>query len=461
MPFLEVDMMALEAVNSQNAGADEKPLATEITQSNAGTTDHPDAKNSKRELLYAFIVVFFGITAVSLSQQNAISLIPLKNLLKNELNADRAATAGFFFWLGLAWYFKPFFGIFTDAFPFFGTRRKSYVVTGAILSVAGFIALIYTPHRYADLLAMCIAINVFMVITSTAVGGFMTEKAQSFKASGRFASVFQVAYQTAGVVGGPLGGILATVAFGWTNAASAAIMFLPIPAAIFFLKEKHIHIDSEKLLGDAGTQLKKIVKAKTMWAAAGFSFLFYFAPGIQTALFYRQQDVLHMSTKQQGLMMFLNGFFAILTAIIYGGYAAKRWNLRRLLIWCIVAGAVSQMGYAFYNSMNQAYIIEIIWGLGWAAADMALSDLYMRATPAGSEALGFSLMVSVRNLSLFGADWLGAKAMESYHIHFSTMAIANGLISLIAVPFVFLLPGFIVDQRDSRTEAESAPSTVW
>ena len=215
----------------------------------------PKPEKSDRSLLYAFIVVFLGITAVTLSQQNAIGLIPLKNLLKNELHEDRAATAAFFFWLGLAWYFKPFFGIFTDAFPFLGTRRKSYIVTGAILSVAGFIALIYTPHRYAPLLGMCVAINVFMVITSTAVGGFMTEKAQAFNASGRFASVFQVAYQTAGVAGGPLGGILAAMAFGWTGAASAAIMFLPIPAALFFLKEKRINIDTQKLLGDARKQL--------------------------------------------------------------------------------------------------------------------------------------------------------------------------------------------------------------
>ena len=418
------------------------------------------SSEDRRSLLYAFIVVFFGITAVTLSQQQAIGLIPLRNLLKNELHVDRAANAAFFFWLGIAWYFKPFFGIFTDAFPFLGTRRKSYIVTGSILSVAGFIALIYTPHRYAALLAVSIAINVFMVITSTAVGGFMTEKAQAFGASGRFASVFQIAYQIANVVGGPVGGILAAMAFGWTGAASAAIMFLPIPAAIFFLQEKRVNIDAQKLLGDARKQLTKIAKAKTMWGAAGFSFLFYFAPGIQTALFYRQQNDLHMSTKQQGLMFFLNGIFAMLTAAIYGGYAVKRWNLRKLLLWCIVAGALAQMSYAFYNSMGQAYVIESLWGLGWASADMALTDLYMRATPPGSEALGFSLMVSVRNLSLFGADWVGSKAMDVYHFHFSTMAIANGLISLIAVPFVFLLPGFIVDRRDSRAEAEAIPPST-
>ncbi len=306
---------------------------------------------------------------------------------------------------------------------------------------------------------MCIVINIFMVVTSTAVGGFMTEKAQAFNASGRFSSVFQMAYQMAGLIGGPLGGILAAMAFGWTGAASAAIMFLPIPAAIFFLKEQPKTIDPKRLLAEARQQLAKVATTKTMWAAAGFSFLFYFAPGIQTALFYRQQDVLHMSTRTQGLMQFLNGVFGIVTATIYGGFACKRWNLRKLLLWCIIIGAFAQMGYAFYSSMGRAYIIESFWGLGWSAADMALTDLYMRATPGGSEGLGFSLMVSVRNLSLFWSR-LGRckRCWRLFHLSFATMAISNGLISLIAVPFLFLLPGFIVDRKDARAESELIPT---
>lgn len=420
-------------------------------------TGSPNEAKNNRELLFAAIVVFVGITAVTLSQQNAIGLIPLKNLLKNELHEDRAATAAFFFWLGLAWYFKPFFGIFTDAFPFFGTRRKSYILSGAILSVVGFVALVYTPHRYTPLLAVCIAINVFMVVTSTAVGGFMTEKAQALRASGRFSSIFQIAYQMSYVFGGPLSGILAAMAFGWTWVASAAIMFLPIPAAIFFLKEQHTNIDSKKMLAEAKKQLAKAATAKTMWAAAAFSFLFYFAPGIQTALFYQQQDVLHMSTRTQGFMLFLNGIFGIMSATVYGSFACKHWTLRKLLFWSIAIGAVAQMGYAFYSTVDRAYIIESFWGLGWSAADMALTDLYMRATPGGSEGLGFSLMVSVRNLALFGADWIGSKAMDTYHFHFSTMAIANGSISLIALPFLFWLPGFIVDRKDTRGASSSAP----
>jgi predicted MFS family arabinose efflux permease len=417
----------------------------------------PDLARQKRERLFAFLVVFMGITAVTLAQLQAIGLIPLKNLLKNELHETKASTAAFFFWIGLAWYFKPFFGIFTDAFPFFGTRRKSYILLGAVLSVASFVALIFTPHDYTSLLAVCIMINVCMVITSTATGGYMTEKAQELKASGGFASIFQIAYQMSGVLGGPLGGILAAMAFGWTGAAGAVIMLLPIPAAMFFLKEKRVHVDSQQLLTNAGAQLKKIVRAKTMWAAAGFSFLFYFAPGIQTALFYRQQNLLHMTTGQQGLMLFLNGIFAVAAATFYGSYATKRWPLRKLLFWSILAGGLSQMCYYFYNSMEAAYVVEALWGLGWASADMALADLYMRSAPRGSEALGFSLMVSVRNLSIFGADWLGSSAMETYHIDFGTMALANGVISLVALPFVFLLAGRIVDRTDSKVEAELIP----
>ncbi|MGH9686369.1 MAG: hypothetical protein ACRD5K_04675, partial [Candidatus Acidiferrales bacterium] len=127
-------------------------MATETIQPNIGPDTGPNGKARKRELLYAVIVVFIGISAVTLAQFQAIGLIPLKNLLKNELHEDRAATAAFFFWMQFAWYFKPFFGIITDAFPFLGTRRKSYMIVGAVLCVGCFISLIFVPHRYNALL---------------------------------------------------------------------------------------------------------------------------------------------------------------------------------------------------------------------------------------------------------------------------------------------------------------------
>jgi predicted MFS family arabinose efflux permease len=429
-------------------------LATETTQPYIEPTGGPEAAKSKRSLLIATIVVAVGILGVTLPQFQLLGLIPLKNLLKNSLHQDRAATAAFFFWIQFAWYLKPFFGIITDAFPFLGTRRKSYMLIGAVLTVACFTMLLFTPHTYGKLLTVCVAINVFMVLTSTAVGGLMVETGQAFGSTGRLSSVFQFVTQFSFVVAGPVGGFLGAIAFGWTAGAAGAVMFLVVPVTILLLHERRRRVDSKQLLNDAGKQLRKIANAKTMWAAAAFSALFYCAPGIFTAEFYQQQNVMHLNTEGQGMLMLLQGVFGVISATLYGTFFCRRINLRWLLAVCIMVGAASQFGYAFYTTFHRAWFIDSFYGLGWTAADMALMDLAMRATPAGSEALGFSLMMSVRNLSLFGSDWVGSKAMDVYHLHLSTMATANALISLIAVPFVFLLPGFIVDRRDSVAEAE-------
>ncbi len=429
-------------------------MATEITQPDIGPDTGPEQKKN-RTLPYAAIVVVVGVLGVTLPQFQVLGYIPIQNLLKNELHESRAASAAFLFWIQFAWYFKPFFGIVIDAFPFLGTRRKSYILTGAALTVASFVVLLFTPHRYGSLLTVCVAINVFMVVASTAIGGFMVETGQQFGATGRLASVFNFMSQGSYIIAGPLGGFLGAIAFGWTAAAGGATMFLVIPVTMIFLRERRKKIDSKQVLSEAGKQLKNIASAKTMWAAAAFSALFYCAPGISTAEFYQQQNVMHLGTEGQGVLLLLQGVFAVVAATLYGTFFCRRFNLRWLLIVCITLGALSQFGYSFYTTFHRAWFIDSFYGLGWTAADMTLMDLAMRATPVGSEALGFSLMMSVRNLSLFGSNWAGSKVMDIYHLHLSTMATANALISLIAVPFVFVLPGFFVDRKDSSAEAEA------
>lgn len=419
----------------------------------ATATTEPNQAKSNQPLIFAAIIIIVGFLGTTLSQFQLIGLIPLKNLLKNELHADRASTAAFFFWIQFAWYFKPFAGIITDAFPLLGTRRKSYILIGSLLTVSCFIVLYFTPHQYNKLLVVCVAINVFMVITSTVLGGFMVETAQAFSAPGRLTAVRNFVEQFCFVIAGPLGGFLGAISFGWTAAAGGAIMFLVVPTTILFLKEQRRRVPSKELLDRAGKQLVKIANARTMWAAAGFSALFYCAPGIMTAVFYQQQNVLHMTTEGQGFLVFLNGVFGVLAAILYGTFGCRRFKLRTLLVCCLMLGAASQLGYYFYSTVHHAYVIESFYGLGWTLADVSLMDLAVRATPSGSEGLGFALMMSVRNLSLFGSDWVGSKLMETQHLQFHTLVLANGGISLLAVPFIFLLPALIVDRTDAGPEA--------
>ena len=126
-----------------------------------------------RALVYAALVIVAGVLATTLAQTQVLARLPLQNLLKNELHADRTANAAFFFWAGLAWYLKPFAGILTDAFPLFGSRRKSYILISATLAALSWLVLIVTPHEYRNLLFVVIVINTFMMVTSTVVGGLL------------------------------------------------------------------------------------------------------------------------------------------------------------------------------------------------------------------------------------------------------------------------------------------------
>ena len=413
-------------------------------------TPTPNRQRPDKALLYGALVIIAGVLATTLAQTQVLARLPLQNLLKNELNADRTANAAFFFWAGLAWYLKPLAGILTDAYPLFGSRRKSYIVLSASLAALSWLVLIVTPHQYGNLLFVVIVINVFMMTTSTAVGGYMVETAQATAGSGRLTAIRQFVQQACFVVNGPVAGYLASIAFGWTAAACGGIMFLLVPVTILFLQEQRRRLDSREVLDNAKKQLYKIETARTMWAAAGLMALFYIAPGFATALFYKQQNDLHFTTQTQGFLQLIAGVSGILAAIGYG-ILCRRLNLRTLLVWCMLVATIANLGYLFYSSLGRAQAIDALNGFGYTLAELALMDLAVRSTPAGSEGLGFSIMISVRNLALFGTDWFGANLLDQYHLSFAFVVIANSVTTLIAVPLVFLLPRIIVARKDAET----------
>src|SRR5271155_3737659 len=110
--------------------------------SETASSDNLGKKIENRYLLRLGLVIVFGIFATTLPQSTGLGRLPLQFLLKNEVGVTREQMAAFFFWAGLAWYLKPFAGILTDALPFFGTRRRSYILISASLAALSWLALI-------------------------------------------------------------------------------------------------------------------------------------------------------------------------------------------------------------------------------------------------------------------------------------------------------------------------------
>jgi hypothetical protein len=302
------------------------------------------------------------------------------------------------------------------------------------------------------MLAVCMVLNIGLVVASSALGGYMVEMARASASSGRLTSVRNVVEQVINVVTGVGSGYLASIAFGWTTLTCAVICFALVPVALTCLKGERAtpQVGAAHVLTAAGGKLVQITRAKALWIAAAVAFLFYFAPGIETAEFYAQQNDLHLTTTQQGTLVTLGGCFGVVAAALYGLFAAKRFALRHLLIACIVIGASSQAAYYFYNSYAIARVLDSYNGFGFTLAEVAMMHLAVRATPVGCEALGFSLMMAVRNFGLYGGDWMGAAVQDRFHLSFHTLAAINGATSLLALPVIFLLPAAVVMVRDAQ-----------
>src|SRR2546430_13920873 len=75
-------------------------------------------------------------------------------------------------------------------------------------------------------------------------------------------------------------------------------------------------------------------------------------------------------------------------------------------------------------------------------------DLAARATPRGSEGLGFALMMSVRNAALAVSDIFGSWLIERHQVSFFSLVWLNaGTTALVLLAGAFLPPG-VVYRRD-------------
>ena len=400
---------------------------------------------SQKEYRRASLVIMAGILATTLPQQGVLASIPLRNMLKNEMHLDRTTMASFLFWAGFAWYLKPLAGVLTDAFPLFGTRRRSYMLIGSICVTIGWLATALVPHTFGPMLAVMVITGGFMVVGSCATGGLLVETAQGSAASGRLSSLRQVVSNVCAIIAAPVSGYLAQLAFGWTALSCAVAAFMLVPVALRLLKEGY-HPPAS--LRGLGAEFRNIARARTMWAASGLMLLFYIAPGTSTALFFKQQNELHMSTVTLGWITTCTCIAAIATALVYSRLC-EHLSLKVLLLLGIGAAALTGVIYVFYNSITAAFIIDITNGVGYTLAELAFLDLATRATPRGSESLGYSLMLSVRNLSLFGTDILGSKLMDSYGWSFNSLVYINAATTALALPLVFLLPQAILRRHDA------------
>ena len=409
---------------------------------------NPPSEPLKASVVY--IVIVAGILATTLCQPAVLGRLPLQNLLKNDLKIGKEGLAGFFFFIGIPWYFKPFAGILVDAFPILRTKRQGYVILSTVLAVAGWVWLAFAPRTYDSLRTVCFAINVAMMVTSTAVGAYLVEASQRLEATGRVTALRISVQSVASLLNGPLSGFLAGSAFLLAAMTPGALLLLLLPVAFVYMREPRVARSTPAdTFARAGSQLGVIFRSRPLWLAALFIFLLFAAPGFSTPLYYIQNDVLKFSQQTIGNLGLLSAAGGLAAAGLYS-VLCRRFALRPLLVGGVLVAAYGSVCYLLYGSFRAAAFIEAQNGFCFEMAELAVLDLAARATPRGVEGLAFSLLLSMRNLALFGTDVLGSKLVDEYGVKFNQLVFLNAGSTLVVLLLVPFLPRALTAYKDAQ-----------
>ena len=111
--------------------------------------------------------------------------------------------------------------------------------------------------------------------------------------------------------------------------------------------------------------------------------------------------------------------------------------------------------FLWYRDPFSAFLITAVEGMTSTLAMLPVYDLAARATPRGSEALGYSVMMSVWNLTMALSDWSGSWFFDHLHKNFIDLVWINSgttLVALVAIPF---LPVVLLRSRDGDSSVLS------
>jgi Na+/melibiose symporter-like transporter len=425
----------------------------------------PDiALSRKKEREFQRFAMLLGTGWISTNIGYSIADLPVKFMLKDQLHCDAKAVAAYFAIGEFTNYIKPLAGILTDSVPLFGTRRRYYLLLS--LLACGLMWLVYgmMPRRYGVLLATYTFLHVFIVFISTTLGGIMAEGGERFRASGRLSSQRVGIMRVVSLIGGPVGGWLATRPFTVTASITAAFHFILLPLYYFKFREPTTAQVDTHAVEAIKAQGRALFRNRALWSAAGLIFLIEIAPGFNTPLLYYQTDTLGFAKTLVGLISSFAGGASLLGAVIFNRLCRK-YPLRPMLWAGIIIHVFAALLYLGYRTPQSAIWITVCYSAAQTLAVLPLYDLAVRATPKGSEALGYAVMMSVFNITLRLSDYIGSMLFTKdpvkvfgvtvlqQGVSFNSLIWLNAITTALVLVAIPLLPRTLTDHRDGEEAA--------
>lgn len=334
---------------------------------------------------------------------------PLTHYLK-EIGWTALQVTAYFSVLNFPWVIKPVFGLVSDLVPLFGYRRKSYLIIASLCALVGYagIARLSEPGEFALLLLLT---SYAMATASTLCGALLAENGQSFRLSSTFVSQqwlwFYIAIMASSFLGGALVEHLSALSALQMAAAIAAVApIAAILASLFLLDERKIKASVFEARLTFQSMLRASTSAK-LYLVALFLFLYAFAPGFGTPLYYFMTDELKFSQSYIGILGAIASAGWIAGALVHR-FLLRGMSSKALLYLSIVLGTLSAASFLLLADPVTAAIVNFANGVAMMIATIASLTLAADYCPRRAEGFAFAGLMSIMNLAELCSNTVGA-----------------------------------------------------
>ena len=331
---------------------------------------------------------------------------------------------------------------------------RAYLLIGAMIALAAYLYLAVAPINYFSLLHACFIVVVAYLIVSAGAQALMTGVAQKHLMTGRLSVVAGVATYVPSAVSALLGGwLVAHVAPRATFIVAAWVTAMIAGQA--FWRQRAV-IEFERLTAEAETRSGaawRLARHRPIWPAAAIFFLWNFAPGWQTPMFYHLTETVRISSLLYGTFTALQWSFFIPSAMLYAPLC-RRFTLASLLWWGTVIAILQGSIMFFAQGPASAIGVAVLFGLFGGFPTTAYVDLILRSCPKGLE--GTTMMLAVTsslavasNLGNLLGSWIYSRG------GFTSAVITTTLASSAILPMLWWVPGSITSTREGEAHAFS------
>jgi Na+/melibiose symporter-like transporter len=221
-------------------------------------------------------------------------------------------------------------------------------------------------------------------------------------------------------------------------AVAAIVPIAVILASVFLLSERKANVSRQELTLTFRSIVMALRSPKLLLVAL-FLFLYSFAPGFGTPLYYFMTDELRFSQSYIGVLG------SIASAGWIAGALIHRWLLRKmsskaLLYLSIVLGTLSAASFLLLGGEISAAIVNFANGVALMIATIASLTLAADYCPKRAEGFAFAGLMSVMNLAELLSGNVGAFLYEHvFDNHLGPLIIVSAATTALAASLVPLL----------------------